>query len=226
MTAFGMISQSRDDQESGPVERSPVGPAPRLISAPERIAPRPMLPQGGVFRRLLAQPPRPPAAPRLIAAPEGIAPRPMPPQSGVFRKFLALAPRPPAAPAISPFKQRIAPVMADGPVKGESIIVPSLPPSQTTFVAPKMAAPVLPVAAPAPGVQIQVATIQGPGLKTAPPVSLPEPRPASQEAPATDYQPKGPGFFDQELIPGVKNLYLAAATGGLLLLLLVMGKRK
>lgn len=33
------------------------------------------------------------------------------------------------------------------------------------------------------------------------------------------------GFFDQELIPGVKNLYLAGGVGALLLLLLLMRKK-
>lgn len=41
-------------------------------------------------------------------------------------------------------------------------------------------------------------------------------------------QPKAAGlagFFDQELIPGVKNLYLIGGVGGLLLLLLIMRKK-
>lgn len=193
MTAFGMIPnrQSMDEQASGVIGRSAVGPATRLMPAPEGIAPRTLVPQGRVIKKLWG-----------------------------------LLPKPPAAPAVNPFKRLIAPIMADGPVKGESIIVPSLIQSQPTFVVPQVAAPVMQVAKPAPGVQIQTATIQGPGtpsLKPAVPTS--EPRPTAQETPDTAYQPKGPGFFDQELIPGVKNLYLAAATGGLLLLM-VMWKRK
>ncbi|MDP1832627.1 MAG: hypothetical protein Q8K67_11255 [Geothrix sp.] len=47
---------------------------------------------------------------------------------------------------------------------------------------------------------------------------------SGKESIGPELQTDAPGFFDQELIPGVKNLYLAGGAAALLLVLMMRKK--
>ncbi len=83
------------------------------------------------------------------------------------------------------------------------------------------------VTIPAPLTPIPYNTVQP--LKEGPAVApvAPEPTPINAETPlaVVPVSAPMPGWLDQELIPGVRNLYLVAGAAGLLVLLIVLKKK-
>ena len=106
---------------------------------------------------------------------------------------------------------------------GNSGIVPTSPGGGIALLPRPQA-----VTIPAPLTPIPYTTVQP--LKEGPAAApvVPDPTPINAEPPSAVVPVSAPmpGWLDQELIPGIRNLYLVAGGASLLVLLLLLVKRK